>query len=157
MDNYLSLIDYIDQMNNKHSLFGKLKNREIYFLITMNVEKNEEKILRRNNFFEIAPLIIFLKYFLKEYVWHCTSYYANLTIDDPWLIEPYGYLDYEALLKEMKKHNFHTTIAFIPWNYDRNKKDVISLFKKIILIDFLYVFTGTIMIIMNLALIITNL
>ena len=128
-ENYFSLIDYIYQMNNKHSLFGKLTKRDIYFQIKMNVDKNEEKDYRRYNFFEIAPLMIFLKHSLKEYVWHCTSYYANLTIDDPWLIEPYGYLDYKALLQEMKKHNFHTTIAFIPWNYDRSKQEVISLFK----------------------------
>ncbi len=126
---YLSLIDYNDKKDNRNSLFGKMRNKDIYFLVKMEVRLDEEKNYRRNNFFEIAPLMIFLKYSLKDYVWHCPNYYANFTIDDPWLIEPYGYLDYKALLKEMEKHNFHTTIAFIPWNYDRNKKEVISLFK----------------------------
>jgi hypothetical protein len=29
----------------------------------------------------------------------------------------------------MENHNFHTTIAFIPWNYDRSEPDVVSLFR----------------------------
>ena len=55
------------------------------------------------------------------------GHYANLTIDDPWLTEPYGHLGYRALLEEMEKHNFHTTLAFIPWNYDRSEEDVVKL------------------------------
>jgi len=53
----------------------------------------------------------------------------DLTVDDAWLREPYGYLQYSDLLQEMRRHNFHTTIAFIPWNYDRSEPDVISLFR----------------------------
>jgi hypothetical protein len=29
----------------------------------------------------------------------------------------------------MEKHNFHSTIAFIPWNYDRNEASVVSLIR----------------------------
>ncbi len=29
----------------------------------------------------------------------------------------------------MEKHNFHTTIAFIPWNYDRSEARVVKLFR----------------------------
>ena len=29
----------------------------------------------------------------------------------------------------MEKHNFHTTIAFIPWNYDRSEAHTVALFR----------------------------
>ena len=44
--------------------------------------------------------------------------------------EPYGHINYHALLGEMEKHNFHTTIAFIPLNYSRNQQDIVSLFRE---------------------------
>jgi peptidoglycan/xylan/chitin deacetylase (PgdA/CDA1 family) len=79
-------------------------------------------------FSSVAGLLIFLRKAAGERVWHTPAYYANLTVDDPWLTEPYGNLGYEALLHEMEKHNFHTTIAFVPWNFDRSEPEVVSLF-----------------------------
>jgi hypothetical protein len=80
-------------------------------------------------FLRTAPAMMFVKYCAGERAWHPLHYYANFTIDDPWLREPYGYVDYEGLLGEMEKHHFHTTIAFIPWNYDRSQPEVVSLFR----------------------------
>lgn len=80
-------------------------------------------------FANIAPLMMYLRYAAGERAWHTPGHYANLSIDDPWLIEPYGNLNYHGLLREMQKHNFHTTISFIPWNFDRSAADVISLFR----------------------------
>src|SRR5271170_1291482 len=80
-------------------------------------------------FLRIAPAMIFLRYCAGEWGWHAPHHYANFTIDDPWLRQPYGYVDYQGLLEEMEKHNFHTTIAFIPWNYDRSQAAVVSLFR----------------------------
>jgi hypothetical protein len=80
-------------------------------------------------FAEMAPTMMFVKYCAGERGWHFIHEYANLTIDDPYLREPYGLLDYEGLLREMEKHDFHTTIAFIPWNYDRNEAEVAALFR----------------------------
>ena len=65
-----------------------------------------------------------------EAAWHTPGLYANLTIDDPWLTEPYGHLSYLGLLNEMERANFHTTVAFIPWNYDRCEDDVAALFRE---------------------------
>lgn len=79
-------------------------------------------------FINIMPLLMFLRYSLGEKCWHSSDDFANFTIDDPWLIEPYGNLRFNSLLLEMEKVNFHTTIAFIPWNYDRNKKEVVDVF-----------------------------
>jgi hypothetical protein len=80
-------------------------------------------------FAEIAPAMMFFKYCAGEHAWHALHHYANLTIDDPSLREPYGLLNYHGLLGEMEKHNFHSTIAFIPWNYDRSDPEVVSLIR----------------------------
>jgi hypothetical protein len=77
-----------------------------------------------------VPILTFLRFAGGRHCWHGASDYANLTIDDPWLVEPYGHLSYGCLLAEMEKVGFHTTIAFIPWNYDRSKPGVVSLFKE---------------------------
>jgi hypothetical protein len=80
-------------------------------------------------FLQIAPAMMFIKYCGGDQGWHALHQYANLTIDDPWLRHSYGYVDYKSLLGEMEKHDFHTTIAFIPWNYDRSDPGVVSLFR----------------------------
>jgi hypothetical protein len=80
-------------------------------------------------FLQIAPAMMFVKYCAGEEGWHAPHQYANLTIDDPWLRQSYGYVDFKGLLEEMEKHDFHTTIAFIPWNYDRSDPAVVSLFQ----------------------------
>ena len=77
-------------------------------------------------FSNAAPVVTFLRYAAGDRAWHAAGRYANLTIDDPWLIEPYGNLNYRALATEMDKHDFHTTIAFIPWNFDRSRAGVAS-------------------------------
>ena len=78
---------------------------------------------------QILPIIMFLRYACGQRCWNSPGHYGNLTIDDLWLTEPYGHLSYKELLEEMENHNFHTTIAFIPWNYDRSEPDVVSLFR----------------------------
>jgi hypothetical protein len=80
-------------------------------------------------FLQIAPAMLFARYCGNERAWHIPHQYANLTIDDPWLRQPYGYVDYEGLLGEMERHNFHTTIAFIPWNFARSEPAIVSLFR----------------------------
>ncbi|MBV8551252.1 MAG: hypothetical protein JOY54_08115 [Acidobacteriaceae bacterium] len=81
------------------------------------------------NFSAIAPLAMFLCSAAGDRAWHSPGVYANFTVDDPWLSRRYGSLDYQALLAEMQRHDFHTTIAFIPWNYDRSDPGVVSLFR----------------------------
>ena len=81
-------------------------------------------------FADVAAVMIFTKHCAGDRGWHALYHDANLTIDDPWLREPYGHLDYNKLLAEMESHNFHTTIAFIPWNYDRSEQQVVALFRE---------------------------
>ncbi|MFQ5631419.1 MAG: hypothetical protein ACE5I1_21815 [bacterium] len=101
-----------------------------FFLTDFSAFKLPQESGVKKEVFELLPLLMFLKYAGGEKGWHNPEHYANLTIDDPWLAEPYGNLSYMSLLKEMDKVNFHTTIAFIPWNFDRSEPEVVSLFKK---------------------------
>jgi hypothetical protein len=78
----------------------------------------------------LASDLLFLRYAAGDRAWHSPGHYANLTIDDIWLREPYGYVDYYGLLREMQQHNFHTTLAFIPWNYDRSQPALVTLFRE---------------------------
>ena len=80
-------------------------------------------------FSSLAPFFLFLRYAAGDYAWRPGAQYANLTIDDPWLVQPYGRLDYGALLREMERHNYHTSIGFVPWNYDRSKSDAVEMFR----------------------------
>ena len=80
-------------------------------------------------FSSMAAFIFFLFYAARDYAWHLEGRYANLTIDDPWLTQPYGHLDFAQLAKEMEQHNFHTSIAFVPWNFSRSQTEVIDLFR----------------------------
>ena len=81
-------------------------------------------------FATLAPAIMFLRYAAGERAWHSPGSYANLTIDDAWLRDPYGYVNYEELLKQAQLHNFHATVAFVPWNFDRSQPAMVSLFRE---------------------------
>ena len=80
-------------------------------------------------FSAMAAPMIFLRYAGGDRVWHSPGHYANLTIDDLWLHEPYGHVNFEQLLEQAQQHNFHATVAFIPWNFDRSQPAVVSLFR----------------------------
>ena len=110
-----------------------LETGDLFFLAAMNPLETLPKLSRRHLpeiFSEVAPEMMFVHYAAGDKGWHNPGHYANLTLDDSLLTEPYGHIQYEALLGEMEKHNFHTTIAFIPLNYNRNKPDVVALFRE---------------------------
>lgn len=130
-----SIIALIHDSENLNPIFVvDAIRKNTFFLAGLNVESATERSnswqFAWERFFEIAPLLMFLRYAAGDQCWHNHANYANLTIDDPWLTNPYGNLNYFALLKEMEKQKFHTTIAFIPWNFERSRKDVVSLFKR---------------------------
>lgn len=88
------------------------------------VTKDESHVLLPT----LLPLLVCLKHHYSDACWHRKMNHANLTIDDPWLREPYGYVSYFDLLERMKEAHFHTTLAFVPWNYDRSRKNMVDLF-----------------------------
>jgi hypothetical protein len=79
-------------------------------------------------FAQVVPLMMVMRYALGEEVWHSSDDFANLTIDDPTLTEPFGQLSFIELLSEMEAHNFHTTIAMHPVSWFESEPNVVSLF-----------------------------
>lgn len=61
---------------------------------------------------------------------HSKSHHACVIIDDPLLRENYGFLNYRKLLELMDRHNFFTTIAFIPFNFRRTDNKIAALFRE---------------------------
>jgi len=105
---------------------------EVFFLVQMDRTEQPgslSKMRVASLFCPAAPFMMFLRHAAGEHGWHTAGSFANFTIDDPWLTQPFGFLDYRALLAEMDSCNFHTTIAFIPWNFDRSEPEVVDLFK----------------------------
>lgn len=84
---------------------------------------------RRSCFGDVAPYFLLLRDAGGARCWGPPAAMANLTIDDPWLTEPYGCLSYPGLLAEMKRERFHATIGFVPWNYDRSSPATVALIK----------------------------
>ncbi|MDM8546407.1 hypothetical protein QUF61_07920 [Candidatus Venteria ishoeyi] len=111
---------------------SQVNGQKVYIQAALPSSLTPEKVWRLNpqRFTEIAPLMLVLREHCADYCWHSKTHYANFTIDDPWLTQPYGLLDYQALLKAMKKTGFHTSIGFIPWNYDRSEWDAVHIFRQ---------------------------
>lgn len=57
-------------------------------------------------------------------------HHACIIVDDPLLREDYGFLNYWKLLDLMDQYDFFTTIAFIPFNYNRTDKRIAALFRE---------------------------
>jgi len=81
-------------------------------------------------FSRLAPAMMFLRYVFGEQCWHSNCPSACLFIDDPLLIERYGFLDLPKLLASMDRCGFATSVAFIPWNWRRTDPAVANLLKK---------------------------
>ena len=112
---------------------SRVDGQEVFFATAtppIPVTVTPDPYLEPQVFSNLAPMMMFLRYAAGDRAWHSTGHYANFTIDDLWLREPYGQVNYGDLLKQMEQHNFHTTIAFIPWNFDRSVPDVVSLFRE---------------------------
>lgn len=83
----------------------------------------------QTGFSQTVPLMMTIQATMGEEAWHSDRHFANLTIDGPTLEEPIQNLRYIDLLREMLVHNFHTTIAFIPVNWQKNQPEVVTLFQ----------------------------
>jgi len=81
-------------------------------------------------FSRFVPHAMALRHMFGEYSWHPRENHASLIIDDPLLRPRHGFLQFEELLRLMDKYNFFTTIAFIPYNYRRNARRTVEMFKE---------------------------
>jgi hypothetical protein len=80
-------------------------------------------------FCEAVPFVFFLKWAFPDAAWGRAATSACLIVDDPPLKRRYGFLDFHEALDLMERHNFTTTVAFIPWNWRRTDPPVVELFR----------------------------
>jgi hypothetical protein len=74
------------------------------------------------------PIVLYIKWAFSGTCWNAPAASACLVIDDPLLKQRHGFLDYSQMLDLMRRHNFATTIAFIPWNWRRSAPGTVALF-----------------------------
>lgn len=125
----VSLVDVVNGSGKPlYPIFLKTDSakRSVFFLTSW------EKVFpaETNSLLKIMPILMFLKYSFGDRCWHGINDYANLTIDDPWLREPYGYISFADLCREAKKVPFHVTISFISYNYLKSRNDAIEIFRQ---------------------------
>lgn len=125
----VSLIEVVDDSGKRVCpVFVKTDSvkRSVFYLTSW------EKVIstKTNSLLKIMPILMFLKHSFGDRCWHGSNDYANLTIDDPWLREPYGYLSFADLCREAKKNRFHVTIGFIPYNYQKSHNGAIEIFRQ---------------------------
>jgi hypothetical protein len=77
---------------------------------------------------QYVPVMIFLRHAFGAQCWHNPSPGAGIVIDDPLLRRKYGFIDFERLLKSARTHQYHITLAFIPWNHWRSKANDARIF-----------------------------
>ena len=84
----------------------------------------------REHFLSAVPLVLYIKWAFAEMCWSAPEANACLVIDDPLLKPRHGFVNFQELLSIMKRHNFSTNIAFIPWNWRRSSPEVVRLFRE---------------------------
>ena len=84
----------------------------------------------RGQFLSAVPVVLYIKWAFAETCWNAPEANACLVIDDPVLKSTHGFVDFQQLLSLMKRHNFSTNVAFIPWNWRRSAPEVVQLFRE---------------------------
>jgi hypothetical protein len=79
---------------------------------------------------EYIPAIIFLRFAFGERCWHNPRPGAGIVIDDPLLRKSYGFIKFPQLLESARRHKYHITLAFIPWNHWRSRAKEVQMFLK---------------------------
>jgi peptidoglycan/xylan/chitin deacetylase (PgdA/CDA1 family) len=80
-------------------------------------------------FSSVVPLVVFLRSIGSGAHWSGGEVSAALIVDDPALKRRYGFLQFDRVLASMKRHDYCTTIAFIPWNWRRTDRRTANIFK----------------------------
>jgi hypothetical protein len=99
-------------------------------LIDIDTELTTFNFDIRQHFFSAVPFVSYIRWAFPCSSWHASEASASLIIDDPLLKPTHGFVDFQELLSLMKRHNFSTNIAFIPWNWRRSAPEVVRLFRE---------------------------
>jgi hypothetical protein len=81
-------------------------------------------------FTKFVPYAMALRHIFGDQCWRPVQNCASVIVDDPLLRPNYGFLNYERLLRLMEEHDFNTTIAFIPHNFQRSSRRIVRVFQQ---------------------------
>lgn len=84
----------------------------------------------RLHFIAAVPVVMYVKWAFAGICWEPPRTSACLVIDDPVLKPRYGFLNFQNLVRLMNRVNFSTSVAFIPWNWNRSSGDTVQLFRE---------------------------
>ena len=73
---------------------------------------------------------MFITAIFRDVMWRPQERGACVIIDDPLLKRRYGFCDFTRLRDDMRRHDFTTNIAFIPWNWRRTTRSGGELFRR---------------------------
>jgi hypothetical protein len=99
-------------------------------IIDIDSELTAQNFDVREHFLSTVPVVLYTKWAWAELAWRAQEIGACLTLDDPVLKPVYGFVNFRDLLLIMKRHNFSTSVAFIPWNWRRSSPKTVSLFRE---------------------------
>jgi hypothetical protein len=122
---------------NSGSMFLKLQCGDVPVFVSTTAEiididgkLTTQNFNVRGHFLSAVPVVLYIKWAFAETCWNAPEANACLMIDDPVLKPTHGFVNFEELLCLMKRHNFSTNVAFIPWNWRRSAPEVVQLFKE---------------------------
>ena len=78
----------------------------------------------------VLPLLVFLQSAFGPACWHNHRHKARLIIDDCLLHPRFGFIEYEELVDSMRRANYASTVAYIPWNHRRARASTVDLFSR---------------------------
>jgi hypothetical protein len=111
----------------------KRDKTEIVFLAskdTLDVNREIGNALLSEYFSRFLPHAMAVRYMFGEESWRPVEHHASIIIDDPLLRPTYGFLNFERLLRLVEESNLFVTIAFIPYNYRRNSRRIVRMFRE---------------------------
>jgi hypothetical protein len=124
-------VDVIMLANDHPTLVrGMRASCQIFLLASMELPDIDKPLSRDTGvevyYDQVIPLLVFLRNCFGTSCWHGPESTARIVIDDPLLVNRYGFLDFIALLSSMRRGGYGTSIAFIPWNYRRTSRRTVS-------------------------------
>jgi hypothetical protein len=99
-------------------------------IIDIDADLTTQNFDVREHFLPAVPVVLYIKWAFAETCWGVSETNACLVIDDPLLKSTHGFVNFQELLSLMKRHNFSTNIAFIPWNWRRSTPKVARLLRE---------------------------